>query len=256
MYQFFYCYLNIGIYFSMAQNPPQFQRPLLRLGSIAFLSGMIITVVSTAIHPSTEDPSNHSLVFAEYANDDSWIAVHIGQFAGVIMVLDGGFVALYRLLVQSESSMASILAWIGLALAIMTASAFAVLQAVDGIAQKMAVDSWVATPTEEKAITFRVAEGIRFIEYGTNSIFRILQGTVAVIFGVAIVKSKILSKWIGGAGVIMGAITIYAGIEVAYLGFGGLTTIIGISMIIYFIWVGILGGFLWKKSMSKNNQNA
>jgi hypothetical protein len=155
--------------------------------------------------------------------------------------------------VQSESNMAPVLAWIGLALAIMTASAFAILQAVDGIALKMAVDSWVAAPPEEKAITFRVAEGIRFIEYGTNSIFRILQGTVAVIFGVAIVKSKLLSRWIGGAGVIVGAVTIYAGIEVAYLGFGyaNIGGLRGISMIIYFIWVGILGGFMWKKSMSK-----
>ena len=133
--------------------------------------------------------------------------------------------------------MASVLVWIGLALAIMTASAIAILQAVDGISLKMAVDSWVATPTEEKAITFRVAEGIRFIEYGTNSIFRILQGTVAGIFGIAIIKSKLLSRWIGGAGVVIGAVTIYAGLEVAYLGFGGLTTKIGISTIIYFIWV-------------------
>jgi hypothetical protein len=167
------------------------------------------------------------------------------------MVFAGGFVTLFRLLVQSGSSIASILAWIGLAVAIMTASAIVVLQAVDGITLKMAVDSWVAAPPEEKAITFRVAEGIRFIEYGTNSIFRILQGTLAIIFGVAIVKSKILSKWIGGAGVVIGAVTIYAGLEVAYLGFGGLTTIIGVSMIIYFIWVGILGGLMWRKSMSK-----
>jgi hypothetical protein len=79
-----------------------------------------------------------------------------------------------------------------------------------------------------------------------------LQGTVAVIFGVAIVKSKLLSKWICGAGVVIGAVTIYAGLEVAYLGFGGLTTIIGISMIIYFIWAGILSGLMWKKSMLKS----
>jgi hypothetical protein len=188
----------------MAQNPPQFKRPLLRIGSIAFLAGVIIVVVSTAIHPSKEDPANHLRVFAEYANSDSWIAVHIGQLAGGIMEYARGFVALYRMLVQSESSMTSLLAWIGLALAIMTASALAILQAVDGISLKMAVDSWVATPTEEKAITFRVAEGIRFIEYGTNSIFRILQGTLAIIFGIAIIKSKLLSRWIGGAGVVIG----------------------------------------------------
>jgi hypothetical protein len=240
----------------MTQAQSQFQRPLLGIGSILFIAGMVIAIVSTAFHPSTEDPSNHPLVFAEYASDDSWIAVHIGQFAGVIMVFAGGFVVLHRLLVQSESSMTCVLAWIGFALAIMTASAFAVLQAVDGIAQKRAVDSWVVAPSEEKAITFGVAEGIRFIEYGTNSIFRILQGLGAIIFGVAIVKSKLLSRWIGGAGVIIGAVTIYAGLEVAYLGFGGLTTIIGISMIIYFIWVGILGGLMWRKSMSKSIQKA
>ena len=184
---------------------------------------MIIVIVSTTIHPSTGDPSNHAIVFAEYANYESWIAVHIGQFAGGIMVFAGGFVALFRLIVQSGSSIASTLTWAGLAVTIMTASAIAVLQAVDGIALKMAVDSWVAAPHEEKAIAFRVAEGIRFIEYGTNSIFRILQGTLAIIFGVTIVKSKILSKWIGGSGVVIGAVTIYAGLEVAYLGFGGLT---------------------------------
>ena len=197
----------------MIQAQPQFQRPLLRIGSVAFLAGVVITIMSTAFHPSTEAPSNPPLVFTKYASNDSWIAAHIGQFVGVIMVFAGGFVALYRLLVQSESSMASILAWIGLAFAIMTASAIAVLQAVDRIALKMAVDSWVAAPPEDKAIAFRVAEGIRFIEYGSNSIFRILQGLVAVIFGVAIVKTKLLSKWIGG-GVFIGAITIYAGIEV------------------------------------------
>jgi hypothetical protein len=242
----------------MIQTRPQSQpqHPLLRIGSILFIAGMIIAIVSTVIHPSIEEPSNHSIVFAEYASDDSWVAVHIGQFAGGIMVFAGRFVALFRLILQSGSDIASILAWIGLAVTIMTASAIAVLQAVDGIALKMAVDSWVAASPEEKAITFRVAEGIRFIEYGTNSIFRILQGTLAIIFGVAIVKSKILSKWIGGAGagVVIGAITIYAGLEVAYLGFGYVSTKIGISTIIYFIWVGTLGSIMWKKSMANSKQ--
>src|SRR5918992_339644 len=242
----FYCYSNLGGHFNMTQNPPQFQRPLLKIGSILFIAGMAIAIVSTVIHPSREDPSNHPLVLAEYASDDSWIAVHIGQFAGGIMVFAGGFVALYLLLVRSESRTAYVLAWIGFAVAILSASILAILQAVDGIALKMAVDTWVAAPAEEKAITFTVAEGIRFIEYGTNSIFRVLQGTLAILFGVAIVKSRLLSRWIGGVGVIVGAITIYAGIEVAYLAFEytNIVGLRGISMIIYFIWVGIVGGLM------------
>jgi len=240
----------------MTQNIPQTQRSLLQIGSIALLAGAIIAIVSTLLHASTEDPANHLLVFTTYANDNSWIAVHFGQFAGVVMVFAGGFVALSRLLVQSKSSMVSVLAWIGLSIAIMTASAFAVLQAVDGIGNKLAANSWVAAPSDEKAITFGVAEGVRFVEIGTNSYFRILQGTVAVIFGIAILKNKIISRWIGGTGVVIGAVTIYAGLEVSYQGFGGLTTEIGVSMIIYFIWVGIMGGSMWKKSMSMSKSRS
>ena len=91
------------------------------------------------------------------------------------------------------------------------------------------------------------------VEYGTNSIFRILQGTVAAIFGVAIAKSMLLSRWIGVAGVLVGAISIIVGIEVGYAGFGysNFVGLRGISMIIYFIWIGILGAFMWRKTISK-----
>ena len=167
----------------------------------------------------------------------------------------GGFGSLYLLLVRSESSTTAALALLGFAVAIIAVSTLAILQAVDGIALKMAVDSWAAAPAaEEKAITFRVAEGIRWTEIGTNSIVRILQGTVAVIFGVAIVKSMLLSRWIGGVGVFAGVVTIIAGVEVSYVGFASSHAGVDVvSLIIYSIWIGILGGFMWKKAMSKSN---
>jgi hypothetical protein len=151
------------------------------MGSIAFLAGLAIFIISIMFHASREDPTNHQRVFAEYANNGPWIAAHIAQFVGGIVVYAGGFVALYRLLVQSESMIASALAWIGFAVTIIAVSALSILQAVDGIALKRAVDSWAAAPAEEKTAAFRVAEGIRSTEIGTNSIFRIIQGTVAVV---------------------------------------------------------------------------
>jgi len=119
------------------------------------------------------------------------------------------------------------------------------LQAVDGIALKRAVDSWVIAPAEEKMAAFRVAEGIRWTEEGTHSIYRILQGTVAIVFGVAIVKSVVLSRW-------MGAVGIAAGVEVAYVGFASVNVELGvIAKIIYYIWIGILGAFMWRKTILK-----
>jgi hypothetical protein len=123
------------------------------------------------------------------------------------------------LLVQSESLTVSILAWTGFAIVIITASTFSILQAVDGIALKRAVDSWVVAPAEEKMTAFRVAEGIRWTEIGTNSIYHILQGTAAIVFGVAITLSPLVGRWIGAIGIFAGTVAIAAGLEVAYVGF-------------------------------------
>jgi len=235
-------------------NIDVFERPMLRMGSVTFLAGLVIILVSTMFHASREDSNNHPLVFAEYAASDPWIAAHIGQFVGVMFVFAGGFVALYRLLVQSESGSASALAWLGLALTITAASTFAILQAVDGIALKRAVDSWTAAPPEEKAAAFRVAEGIRWTEIGINSIFRILQGTVAIIFGVAIAIGAMLSRWIGVFGIFAGVATIVSGVGVAYVGFSSSLGMVGtVSTVMSFSWLGILGIFMWRKTMTRTN---
>lgn len=239
-------------------NKPDLERTMLRMGSVAFIAGIVITIVSTMFHASSEDLTNHPVVFAVYAESDLWIAAHIGQFAGVMLVFAGGFVALFRLLVGSESSAASALAWLGFAVTIMAASTFAILQAVDGIALKRAVDSWYNTSTtassaaiEEKAIAFRVAEGIRWVEIGINSINRIIQGAVAIIFGVAIAKSALLSRWIGGVGIFAGVATVIAGVGVAYVGFAPLLIVGDMATITTFAWVIILGIFMWRKTMTK-----
>jgi hypothetical protein len=240
----------------MQTNTADLEHSMLRMGSIAFLAGMAIFLVSTILHPGREDPTNHPLVFAEYAEDELWIASHIGQFAGGMLAFAGGFVSLFWLLhTRSESGIASALAWMGLAATIAAGSALAVLQAVDGIALKMAVDSWYAVPAadgEEKAIAFRVAEGIRWIEIAANSFFRILQGSVGVIFGVTILASGILHRWIGALGVFAGVATIILGVCVAYVGFATVGSIEDtVSTWTYLTWVVILGIFMWRKTTAK-----
>jgi hypothetical protein len=240
----------------MQTNTPDLERPMLRMGSVAFLAGLVVTIVSTLFHASSEDLMDNPVVFAVYAQSNTWVAAHIGQFAGVMLVFTGGFVALHRLLTRSESGSASALAWLGFAAAILTASTFTILQAVDGIALKIAVDTWYAIPltadaSEEKAIAFRVAEGLRWTEIGINSINRIMQGAVAIIFGVAIAKSALLNRWIGGFGIFAGAATIIAGVSVAYVGFAPLPIVGDVATLTSFAWLAILGIFLWRKTMVK-----
>jgi hypothetical protein len=83
-------------------------------------------------------------------------------------------------------------------------------------------------------------------------IYRILQGTAAIVFGVAITLSPIVGRWIGAIGMFAGAVTIAAGVEVAYVGFASSNVGLGAnSTIIYWIWIGILGAFMWRKAISK-----
>ena len=239
-------------------TPADLERPMLRMGSIAFFAGLAIALVSTlAFHPTGtgEELMNNPFIFGVYAEDPLWIASHIGQFAGILLIFAGGFVALYRLLVKSESATASALSWLGLVTAIITASAFAILQAVDGVALKIAAHTWYAIPPgeeERKAIYLGVAEGIRWTEWGLQAYYRMLWGAVSLIFGVAIVKSALLSRWIGAVGIAAGVVTIASGVVTAYVGFSSARDpVADLSTAIFYPWLVILGIFMWRRTRVK-----
>ena len=243
----------------MVASTAELERPMLRMGSIAFFAGLAIALVSTlAFHPTGtgEELMNNPFIFGVYAEDPLWIASHIGQFAGILLIFAGGFVALYRLLVKSESATASALSWFGLVTAIITAATFTILQAVDGIALKIAADTWYAIPPgedeERKAIYLGVAEGIRWNEWGLQSYYRMLSGAASLIFGVAIVKSTVLRKWIGAVGIAAGVVTIASGVVMAYVGFSSARDLVAdLSTFIFYPWLVILGIFMWRKTREK-----
>jgi hypothetical protein len=242
----------------VASTAVELERPMLRMGSIAFIAGLVIAVVSTiGLHPTGtgEELMNNPFIFAVYAEDPFWIASHIGQFAGILLIFAGGFVALHRLLVKSESATASALSWLGLVTAIITASTFTILQAVDGVALKIATNTWYAIPPgeeERKAIYLGVAEGIRWNEWGLQSYYRMLSGAASLIFGIAIIKSTVLRKWIGAVGIAAGVVTIASGVVMAYVGFSSARDLVAdLSTFIFYPWLVILGIFMWRKTREK-----
>jgi hypothetical protein len=243
----------------MVASTAELERPMLRMGSIAFFAGLAIAIVSTFMfHPTGtgEELMNNPFIFGVYAEDPFWIASHIGQFAGILLIYAGGFVALHRLLVKSESGTASALSWLGLVTAIVTAATFTILQAVDGVALKIAANTWYAIPPgeeeERKAIYLGVAEGIRWTEWGLQAYYRMLSGAVSLIFGIAIVKSVVLSRWIGAVGIAAGIVGIAAGVVVAYVGFSSARDLVAdLSTFIFYPWLVILGIFMWRKTRVK-----
>ncbi len=90
--------------------------------------------------------------------------------------------------------------WVGFLAAVsagVTLALVGILQAVDGVALKQAVDAWASAPTAEKATRFASAEAIRWLEWGTNSYQSFMFGLTLVLFAIVIVWTARVPRPIG-----------------------------------------------------------
>jgi Domain of unknown function (DUF4386) len=187
----------------------------LRLAGGLLVGGFLLSVVVTHFHPAGHE-DNHPVVFAKYARNHDWVAIHLGQFAGVLLAL-AGFLVLYRVLELRGDVL--VLTRLALGAAITSAAIWAVLQAVDGVALKHAVDAWAHASGTQKSIRFADAETVRSAEEGINSYFRLLLGVTIALYGVAIARTRIVAGWLGWVAVVGGLLYMASGIAVAYRGF-------------------------------------
>jgi hypothetical protein len=201
------------------------ERTLLRLTGGLLVGGLLLTLIVTHEHPAGHD-DNYPVIFAKYAKSNDWVAVHLLQFASVLLVL-GGFLVLYRVL--QLRAVVPVLAGLAAAAAIAAAAAWAVLQAIDGVALKHAVDAWADASGAQKAIRYADAQTVRWAEYGMNTYFRLLLGLAATLSGIAIARTDIAARWLGWAGAIGGLAYMASGVAVAYAGFeSGFESAVGI----------------------------
>jgi hypothetical protein len=188
---------------------------LLTLAGGLLLGGFVLNALVTSfLHPSGSE-DDHPEIFAEYADSDAWVAIHVGQLAGVIIAL-AGLLVLYR--VFEARGDARILAQLGAAATVMTAAVWAVLQGLDGVALKQAADAWVDASGSEKALRFGDAETLRWTEWGFQSYFRISLGLSLALFGVAILASRLVAGWLGWLALSAGLLSVALGIDVGYSG--------------------------------------
>lgn len=115
----------------------------------AVLGGSLL-LIGTLLHPSSADPNQAAAAFAEYAADTWWVTSHLLQLGGAAFLI----VALVLLARQFKAGRgagiaraANLLAGVSLALA-------AALQAVDGVALKVMVDTWANAPRHKKRFSF------------------------------------------------------------------------------------------------------
>jgi hypothetical protein len=206
--------------------------------------GIVVILVSEYFHPSREDSMDNPAVFMEYAHSDIWTTVHLAEYFGFLLLL-GGLVALYYS-VSAKPGVGVGLAPFGLAAAVTTAASFTVLQAVDGIALKRAVDAWASAPAEQETAAFAAAEAIRWTEIGMNSLSFFLSGLTLFLYGGAIALGTVYPRWPGWIALVSGAALMYHGaVVVSYEGFGpSIANLVG--LILLGVWTFIIAVLMWR----------
>ena len=216
-----------------------------RIGPIAAISGAILLFVGTYLHPMDADPNVPLAAFTEYAADHHWVASHLMQLFGVLL-MGAALTLLSRRLADGP---AAEWASLGMAGAIASMAVAAALQAVDGVALKVMVDRWAAAQEPAKGALFHAAFGVRQIETGLASMASLLLGLTASIYGMALLIDRRFPRWIGVFAIAGGVPTAIAGIVIAYTGFSALEMEINMpSSSLLLLWMIALGIYAWKRS--------
>lgn len=214
-----------------------------RIGAVALPLAIIVILVSEIFHPAREDPMDNPAVFREYANSNLWTTVHLGEYFGFLLLL-GGLVALYYSVRARPGTGAGLTPF---AAAVTTAASFTVLQAVDGIALKRAVDAWVSAPAAQKPAAFAAAEAVRWIEIGMNVLSYFLAGLTLFLYGLATALGSVYPRWAGLIAAVLGAAFMYNGaVVVAYQGFvPSIIKLVGLLLLA--VWAFIMAALMWRK---------
>jgi hypothetical protein len=169
-------------------------RSLLRLSATLVFIGEVLFAIVTLFHPDG-DANNHPAVFAEYASSASYTALHFVQFVFMAVLLAGLLVLFFALDVRSGA-----LGWVGRFAAVSVVVALAlygVLQAVDGVALKQAVDAWASAPEAQKATRFASAETVRWLEWGINEYQIFMFALALILLATVIVGTARVPRAIG-----------------------------------------------------------
>jgi fructose-specific phosphotransferase system IIC component len=193
-------------------------RSLLAVGVAAAVLGVVVEIAMGLLHPSHAAPNDSAAAFEEYSHSEAWTFVHIGQFAGTLLVVVT-LVAIARSL-SRQPGIAGALAVVGAVTAVLVAAVFAVQMAVDGVALKGTIDTWAHTSAgPDKTAAFLAADSVRWIEKALSSFFHLLNGSALLVLGLSVAFGRATRRWLGWVGAVAGAGFLAGGVVASRTGF-------------------------------------
>ena len=214
----------------------------LRLSARLLFVGTVLSLVVGLFHADHAPANSHVAVFTDYAESGNWIAVHLGQFVGIAIFL-AGLLVLSSALNITSGTLGQLCRFATIS-AVVTLALYGVLQAVDGVALKHAVDAWANAPEAEKTVRFTNAETIRWLEWAVRSYYSFMQGVGLVLFAAVIVATGRIARPIGYLMAVSGLAYFAQGWVIGAEGFSAnntLPTLAGIvSVVLWTAWLLIV----------------
>lgn len=209
-----------------------------KLAGMMAIAGAIALFVGSWLHPMNADPNVPLAAFEEYAADHHWIATHLIQLLGVVLMT----AALVLVSKKLAGGRADALASLGMAGAIAGMAVAAALQAVDGIALKAMVNAWMAATTLNKSTIFPAVLAVRQVEIGLAAMTSLLLGATVALYGAGLLVDARFPRWIGWLGLASGVPGAIAGIVIAYTGFSELAMSVNMpASMLMLVWMIALG---------------
>jgi hypothetical protein len=219
--------------------PGSADRWALRLSALLLVTGELVSFLMGNMHPGKVFANDHHAVFAEYAESTTWTAIHLGQFAGMALII-AGLVALFYAL-RLRPGAAGWISRFGVGAAVVALGLYAVLQAVDGVALKQVVDAWAQAPESEKTARFATAESVRWMEWAFRSYQSVVFGWALLLYGTVITWTARIPRPIGVLLGLSGGAYIAQGVILGSEGFSvanQLPTLLGyLTIIVASIWL-------------------
>ena len=192
------------------------------------------------------DPNVPIAAFTEYASAHYWVASHLMQLFGVLL-MSAALLLLLRRLFDGPGAEFALLATAGVIVGLAAAAA---LQAVDGIALKVIVDRWAAAPAAARPLYFQAAFAVRQIEIGLASMTSLLFGLAVSMYGGALCRDALYPRWFAGLSFAGGIPTAIAGVVMAFTGFSNLAMAINLPAgLLLILLMFVLGVYGWRHSI-------
>lgn len=211
-----------------------------RFASLLLLIGAVLLIIGNLTHPIDADPTATSRL--ALATTGSWMAIHLTIAVGVLAVV-GGLAVLPRAIAHPRGSA---YARLGAVAAIVGGTLLAIVfGALDGYGQAtLAAQTQRSSGVERDAIE-TVALALDTIDSGMTAIgILALFGIAIASFGAALATSRIVTRWLGWAALLIGLAGTVTGLLFATLGptalvINGLFRPVAMAATLYFVVLAI-----------------